>query len=175
MIELKFGVPTQARAKKEEKYPNEAVVTMLEWKGKGTAKKFEFNKKAEELLGFTEDSAVAISFMEGKIYLVKATGEEEETYKLTKNSPRSFSNSKVYEYFQKFKNLDVSKDNEFLLKTGEAMYGDCPVCELTEISYLGGAEDVSETEAQDESNLAEQDLAEETNEMEVPSEIINQQ
>jgi hypothetical protein len=133
MIELKFGVPTQARAKKEEKFPENAVVTMLEWKGKGTAKKFEFNKKAEELLGFEEESSIAISFMEGNIYLVKAMGTEDESYKLTKGSPRSFSNARVYEYFEKFKTLDVSKDNEFELVVGEAMYGDSPVCELVPI------------------------------------------
>lgn len=121
MIELKFGVPTQKRTKKEEKYPNLAVITMHAWGGKGTSKKFELNPKASIALGVEEDGdhAVAVSFAEGNIYIVKATGEEDENYKLTKGTPRSFSNSRVYDYFQKFLSLDNTKDNEFILEQVE--------------------------------------------------------
>lgn len=117
MIELKFGVPTKTRAKREEKYPNTPVVVMHAWGGKGTSKKFELNAKASEVLGVIEDGdhALAISFSEGKIYVVKASGSEDETYKLTKGTPRSFSNSRVYDYFQKFLSLDNTNDNEFVL------------------------------------------------------------
>jgi hypothetical protein len=146
MIELKFGVPTKARSTKEEKYPNTAVITMLEHKGKGTAKKFELNKKASEILGVNEDEAsVAISFMEGKVYMVKANGSEEESYKLTKNSPKSFSNSKVYDYFHKFLNLNTSQDNEFLVtEVSDSSYGEGKIYELSSMFTENNQEESTE-------------------------------
>jgi hypothetical protein len=133
-MNLDFGVPLQ-RTKKEEKYPDKAVITMLAYQGKGTSRKFEFNTKACELLNLTseESNEVALSFTEGKIFVVNATGKDIDSYKMTKSSPKSFSNSRAYDYVAKFLgDLDVSIEREFNVNpVGDgAAYNDAPICRM---------------------------------------------
>lgn len=165
MIELKFGVPSQ-RARKTEKYPETAVVTMLAYKGKGTSKKFEFNKKAEEVLGLTEGACIAVSYNEGKVLFVNATGQDIESYKLTKNSPKTFSNAKVHDYTKTFLGVDDSVDNEFKLEDIGAEYNNYPVFSLANIA---------DTTQEDESNLAESDLKDELEMLKDPTAISEDQ
>jgi hypothetical protein len=165
---LNFGVPSQ-RARKEEKYPNQAVVTMTAYKGKGTAKKFEFNKKACEALFLEDGSEVSISFHEGNILIVNTTGQEVENYKVTKGNPRSFSNAKVYEYFTKFLSLSNDVENEFSLEALQETHNNMHIFKLSlmnaeeEFDSVFGEQAIEEREEEERNLPAEIQVEEELN------------
>jgi hypothetical protein len=154
MLELKFGLPKQ-RQGKVEKYPDTPVITMQEYKGKGYSKKFEFNAKAQELLNLNDDECyVAIDYTNKCI--VKVNGDEPTALRLTKNSPKSFSNSKVYDYFIKNYELNAEVENELFLTSANQDYNGNSVY-LYSVTNTVGADyaDVAE------SILAEKDLEDE--------------
>ena len=116
---LVFGIPTQ-RSKKEEKYPETAVLTMYAEGEKGTAKKVDINTFAAEALEFKLDGNDTCNFafiMEGDtrvVYFANTSAIDNPTnINVTKQA--TFSNKKMYEYLAKVFELDTTKDNEFLL------------------------------------------------------------
>ena len=74
--ESMFGKPNE-RARKEEKY-SFPVLTMNQYAGKGTSRKFVFNNAAVVLLGLGEESEVGFVFQEGNTYLANITGTAAE-------------------------------------------------------------------------------------------------
>ena len=114
---MEFGVPNQ-RKKKEEKYPNEGVLTFCKLGKKGSGRKIEFNTKAAELLGLDDkDAYVVFSFSNG---ISIGNGEQagipkEHRIKVTKNTPRRISDKRTYEYIVKLEDLDTDNDNEYVL------------------------------------------------------------
>ena len=115
---MNFGVPSQKR-QKVEKYPNDAVMTIVGYTGqKGAGRKIEFNSTASEKLGFTDDKAeVAFSF-DGGLFVANANQQgipSEHAIKVTKNSPRKISDKRTYEYIIKTQGLDETLDNEYFL------------------------------------------------------------
>ena len=107
---LKFGVPKREINKKEELFPNNSVIKMVAWEGKGFGKKLEFNFKAVELLKLIPGiSNVNFAFddEEKTAYVGKQDGEDSKT--LAKN--KSISDKKIYDYIVKNYNLDETVDN----------------------------------------------------------------
>ena len=151
--ELVFGIPTQ-RSKKEEKYPNEAVLTMLAEGEKGTAKKIDINTYAVEQLEFKLDGNDKANFaftMEGEekaVYFANTSNiENPSNINVTKQA--TFSNKRMYEYLAKVFELDTTKDNEFLLSNIEAQTAKVTV--LREVSN----EEIDEEMAQAPTNVEE--------------------
>ena len=58
---MNFGVPS-LRVKREETFPNNAILTIGIDGGKGTSRQMSFNKLASEVLGLDDKSQVAFSF-----------------------------------------------------------------------------------------------------------------
>ena len=112
MEDVKWGVPSQARAKKVEKY-NTPVVTMVALEKKGASRKFVFNKAAREALKLTGgDSHIGFGFLpEDKTILIanfkKETGT---TFTVTKSF--SVRDKRTYEYIGKLLGFDTAIDNE---------------------------------------------------------------
>lgn len=116
---LNFGVPN-LRTKKEEKYPNDGVLTVKVLEKKGGGRKIEFNPKAIEMLGIdveNEKNRVAFSFVAGttKIYIANRTGEDtKQDIKVTKQE--SISDKRYYEYIKKLLGLDIEGQEDVELK-----------------------------------------------------------
>lgn len=116
---LNFGVPN-LRTKKEEKYPNDGVLTVKALEKKGNGRKIEFNPKAIEMLGIdveNEKNRVAFSFVAGttKIYIANRTGEDtKQDIKVTKQE--SISDKRYYEYIKKLLGLDINGQEDVELK-----------------------------------------------------------
>lgn len=125
---MNFGVPNQRTAKKVEKYPDTAVMTLSVYGGKGTSRAMMLNKKAVELLGLPEEGAVvAFGFDVDEagnctgVYLMNGNQSQiPETIKIrvTKGNPRKISEKRTYEYLsEKAFQLDNSIENEFTLES----------------------------------------------------------
>lgn len=77
-----FGVPNRKIvAVEKEQFPNNAIITLLPFKGKGTSRSIGFNKKAIEILGLSFENAevpaqVSFSFdtINHKIFVANTTG-----------------------------------------------------------------------------------------------------
>lgn len=140
-MNIEFGVPSQ-RSKKEEKYPAQVVLTVLAVaEKKGSSKKIAFNKAAIRELGFSDSSKVSVSFAGERIFVVNTTDLDlSESYGITKGSPRTFSNSKVYGYISKVKNLDNSVDNDFELTKIEGDYDGKDIYELNPLNVTDAGE-----------------------------------
>lgn len=116
---LNFGVPN-LRTKREEKYPNDGVLTVKALEKKGGGRKIEFNPKAIEMLGIdveNDKNRVAFSFIAGttKIYIANRTGEDtKQDIKVTKQE--SISDKRYYEYIKKLLGLDIEGQEDVELK-----------------------------------------------------------
>lgn len=129
-----FGKPLERGASKEKyEFP---VLTMEAWRGKGTAKRFALNKAASELL-VGESASVGFVFQEEAIYLANTTDTNaKESYEVTKGTPRTFSNAKIYDYIVKTLELDNSVDNEFNLEQlNDTLYNNYPVLSVSLLSH----------------------------------------
>lgn len=124
MKKYRFGVqPKRDSSRKEEKYPDRAIITMGINQGKGTARKFYISKKASELLNFsgTGDEVVAFAIDEhNNIHLANltdATSEEVKreatTFRVTKTF--TFSDVKSYKHLKITLKLNDSVENYFEL------------------------------------------------------------
>lgn len=130
-----FGVPN-LRLKKEEKYPDMGVLTMLPLEKKGGGRKIELNSKAIELLGIDtqdENNRIAFSFSPGttKIYIANRTGEKTKSdIKVTKQE--SVSDKRYYEYIKKLLGFEVEGQEAVELKLTNVVgnYNNNPVYEV---------------------------------------------
>lgn len=131
MSNLEWGVPTQ-RKKKVEKFDT-PVVTMAQLEGKGTGRKFSFNKAAQEKLGIDAEveQTVMVGFEKGEdkkgIFIKIVNGENENGYRLTKSG--TFSNKKVFEFITDLRELSNEVENELHLVDSE-------VAEVMEVSKI---------------------------------------
>ena len=146
-MNITFGVPSARTIKKEEKFPDISVVTMKATQ-KGFAKKLEFNAMAVKEMDLeNEDSKVSVSFSEDKIILVNTTkcSDLVEKYNLTKGTPKSFSNSKVYSHISKVLELNEEVDNEFIARKMEGSdFEGNPLFNLEVIRFETGVKDYLE-------------------------------
>ena len=161
MIELQFGVPSQRRTV-EEKHADKAVITLEAWKGKGTSKKFSLNKNATELLMLEEEATISFSFnvVDRVVMILNSTGLDIDSIKVTKTKPRSMSNSKTYDFFTKFLNLNNEIDNEFELEVvDEVLFEGRPLFSIRNLNEVVENVEVKEEdqiEMDSESILEEQ-------------------
>lgn len=121
MSDLEWGVPTQRKAK-TEKFDT-PVLTMCKLEGKGTGRKFTFNKAAIEALGIDPetDQTAMIGFGKGEnnkeIFVKVINGENDAGYRLTKTA--TFSNKRVFEYITDLRELSNDQENELHLVESE--------------------------------------------------------
>jgi|AntRauTorckE6833_2_1112554.scaffolds.fasta_scaffold08634_3 hypothetical protein len=142
MSDLTWGVPTQ-RKKKTEKF-NTPVLAMSKLEGKGSGRKFSFNKAAQEALGIDseEEQSVMIGFPKGEdnntVFVKVVNGEVETGYKLTKSA--TFSNKKIFEFITNRKELSNDVENELHLEDNDK------VAEAFEITTITTENDEVESE-----------------------------
>lgn len=129
-----FGKPDE-RTRRVEKY-DFPVLTMEKFHGKGTSRRFVFNKAAAALLNLGEESTVGFVFQEGNTYLANTTGvATKESYGVTKGTPKSFSNGKIFDYVAK--KFDVAErvlleDIEYTLtQLNDTEYNGHPVLQVS--------------------------------------------
>jgi len=101
------AVPTQ-RKKKEEQFLT-PVLTMVAIEGKGTGRRFIFNKAAQELLGLEGEGSVMFGFSDNSNDTFLINSEAEGSNKLTKTC--TFSDKKKFEAIIKRFLLDDSVEN----------------------------------------------------------------
>jgi len=101
------AVPTQ-RKKKEEQFLT-PVLTMVALEGKGTGRRFIFNKAAQELLGLEGEGSVMFGFSGNSNDTFLINSEAEGSNKLTKTC--TFSDKKKFEAIIKRFLLDDSIEN----------------------------------------------------------------
>lgn len=129
---MQFGIPNQ-RKTREEKYPNTPIMTLGIEGAKGTARTMVFNPKACEKLGLEDDKAIVAFSFDNGIYVLNGNQQgvpSEHTIKVTKNYPRRISDKKTYEYMSKVLGLDNSIENEFELKSIDAIAGQPTIFKL---------------------------------------------
>jgi len=116
---MNFGVPSQ-RVKREEEFPNNAILTIGIDGGKGTSRQMSFNKLASDVLRLDDKSQVAFSFNPDtcEAYLVNTDivkAAASNGIRVTKGTPRKISHKKTYNYFTKLQSIDTSVENHFEL------------------------------------------------------------
>lgn len=130
---MDFGIPKQRR-KKVEFHSELPVLRVLAVVAGKNSRKFVFNSKAADMLGFgvEKEERVSLSFENG-LYVANTTTLETEQYRVTTNKPYSFSNKKVHEYLVK-NGLDITIDTDYVLTNVSADMGvDYQVAELSEL------------------------------------------
>lgn len=157
---LKFGIPKKRVSREEvDLFPNRAVMTILPYQGKGTARKFILNKKALETLGLecNGEEYVSIATDEtGKVYLANTTSaldntnviDESDNFRVTKAG--TFSNAKAYKFFIEKFGLDQDLESHLELSYVENMEG-VIVCELAileEVNIEVESNESNETESE---------------------------
>lgn len=112
---FKFGIPSK-KNKRQEKYPNLSVITMVEQPDSNGAYKFSLNKNAIRELNYHLDGEEQVSFAfdECDIYISNTSNTEHTGYRVAKQG--SFSNVKLYGYIKDLLGLDTTKVNEFILE-----------------------------------------------------------
>lgn len=157
---MQFGIPTQRRTTKEEKFPGTPVLTIGIDGGKGTSKSMYLNNTAVETLGLSKEGATiafAFELSENKQDCVSVgitngnhTAIPDHTrIKVTKGNPRKVSEKRTYEYLSsKAFTLDNSIENHFELQPTIAEEG-APVV-FTLVPY-GQAE--TETKSAEEETI----------------------
>lgn len=136
---MQFGIPTQRRTTKEEKFPGTPVLTIGIDGGKGTSKSMYLNNTAVETLGLSKEGATiafAFELSENKQDCVSVgitngnhTAIPDHTrIKVTKGNPRKVSEKRTYEYLSsKAFALDNSIENHFELQASSINEEGAPV------------------------------------------------
>lgn len=112
-MELNFSFKT-VKEEKPEKYPNLPVLTFVEKSG---VTKFSLNKKAFELLKFSETETNKINFglADGKeLFLANTNGTVEQNIS-NLNKDKSLNNNKLYERLENHFGISIEPNAEFLL------------------------------------------------------------
>lgn len=159
---MEFGVPRRREASSNnEKYENLAVITISEFKGKGTGRTITLNKKAIEGLGidFEKEARISFSFnsLDESVVIANTTGLEGVAgVKLAKTS-KSSSDKAYFEAIKKNFNVKLEDEVEFLMTAGEEFNGN----KTFKLSILAATtvmestvEEASEETAPNASNVA---------------------
>lgn len=183
---MNFGIPKSRGAnRKNDFHPNVPAIRMVALTAEGVSRKFLLNSKAAEMLGISKQGKgedpyyVSLSF-DGGIYIVNSTGiADVEQYRITKNTPYSFSNKRLYEYFLKnIEGLTEGVDNDFALSLAPNVGGE----DVTayQMSLLQSGEEYTEKvvvdaveETTEETTDATEDASEENVEMAEASDNSN--
>ena len=164
-MELNFKVDPKGGSKKEELYPDKAVLTILKKpEEKGKTFRFSLNKRAAEELKLSEEDNVSFATNEhGDLMLVNVR-DKDVPNKLRVTKSHTFSNKKMYEYVAALLTLNCSIDNNLELEfveEHENMY----VCKIKEIKSDDDSSEHVEDLEENEENEVEQVLEEYKSEM----------
>lgn len=182
---MNFGVPSQRRKGKVEKFPTRPVLTLGIDGGAGTSRKMFLNKAAVERLGLPEEGAViAFSFDMNEtqteclaVNVCNANNENIPDYakiRVTKSNPRSISEKKTYEYISnKTFDLDNSVENHFELIASENETAEgFPILSKLEL-IVEGSETTTKEEEVLEEGITFEEVVEETTTAHVPFEATS--
>jgi len=111
MEDVKWGVPSQAKAKKVEKYDT-PVVTMAALNKKGANRKLSFNKAAREALNLVGgETNIAFGF-NGENSICISTFKKPDAYTFVINKGFGLRDKRTFEYISKILELDSKLENE---------------------------------------------------------------
>lgn len=111
MEDVKWGVPSQAKAKKVEKYDT-PVVTMAALSKKGANRKLSFNKAAREALNLVGgETNIAFGF-NGENSICISTFKKPDAYTFVINKGFGLRDKRTFEYISKILELDSKLENE---------------------------------------------------------------
>jgi hypothetical protein len=149
---INWGTPV-LRQRKEERFST-PVVTMSALAGKGSGRKFSFNKSAQEALGLKkldedngEVSYVTFGKGDGNSIFVMASDTEKPEMRMFKtNKSFSFSDKKTYEFITRTLGLSNASENHLKLEAveNEAYFQVIEV--VSDAPTAEGAEEDSNTE-----------------------------
>jgi hypothetical protein len=143
---MEFGVPRRREAgSSNEKFENVAVLTVSEFKGKGTGRTLSLNKKAIEVLGIDfEKEEVLISFsfnkIENTVSIANTTGLEGMSGVRLAKTSKSVSDKSYFEAIKANFGVKVEDAAEFLLTDTKNEFNGKPVLSLslmTAVDVLG--------------------------------------
>jgi len=128
---IDWGVPVQ-RKKRVEKFDT-PVITMAAISGKGSGRKFSFNKAAQDALGLVipdEDSGVhsLVTFGKhtetGEVAVMSLTKENDKVQAYKTNKSFSFSDKKTFEFVTRTLGLSNTTENHLHIaqKEGESYF-----------------------------------------------------
>jgi len=145
---MEFGVPKRREAgSSKEKYENVAVLTVSEFKGKGTGRTISLNAKAIEGLGIDfENPEVLISFsfdkLASRVSIANTTGLEGMSGVRLAKTSKSVSDKSYFEAIKSNFNVKVEDSAEFLLtETGGEFNGQ----KVLSLSLMGAVDIMNET------------------------------
>jgi hypothetical protein len=147
-----FGVPNRkVVAVEKEQFPNNAIITLLPFKGKGTSRSIGFNKKIAEILGLSFENAevpaqVSFSFdtINHKIFVANTTGLTGVAEVKVAKTSMTASDKK---YFEAIRAHFESPAEETLLLEARPSGEEFNNCPLLEISLYQAKEVVVENES----------------------------
>lgn len=120
-MELNFSFK-KTRTEEPEKYPDVAVLTYI---GGEKTKKFKLNKKACEIMDYSESITSIINFgktSDGDLFLANTYGKEENN-KSNVFVDKSFANSKFLSRIEDHFGISLSEGAEFILATVDQDFG----------------------------------------------------
>lgn len=122
---MEFGVPKRREfTASKEKYENISVITVSEFKGKGTGRTLTFNKKAVESLGldFEKEAQVSFSFdkMSGTVIVANTTGLKNVSEVKVAKTSKSISDKAYFEAIKENFKVDIAASVELkMIQDGE--------------------------------------------------------
>ena len=128
-MEIDWGTPV-LRKKKEERFST-PVVTMSALAGKGSGRKFSFNKAAQDALGLVkldeengQVSYVSFGRANNDIFVIASETEQDGMKMFKTNKSFSFSDKKTYEFLTRTLGLSNVAENHLHLEQveGEAFF-----------------------------------------------------
>ena len=143
-----FGVPNRKVVSVEkEQFPNNAIITLLPFKGKGTSRSICFNKKALEDLGLSFENAeipaqVSFSFdtINHKVFVANTTSLTGVSEVKVAKTSMSASDKKYFEAIRKHFNSSLEETLILEAKPSGEEFNNCPVLELTVYGELESTE-----------------------------------
>lgn len=154
---INWGTPV-LRQRKVERFDT-PVCTMSALAGKGSGRKFSFNKAAQEALGLVklDEENGDVSYVtfgkddQNNIFVMSATSENPQMRMFKTNKSFSFSDKKTYEFITRTLGLSNSSENHLMLEAvdGEAYYKVSNVVSDAPAGDVDGAAEEAGEEAND--------------------------
>jgi len=144
MNNMNFGVPN-LRIKKEEKYPDQGVITFLPVEKEGGGRKMILNDKALELLNLTDASnQISFSFSGSRTFIVNTSGSIGTSGLKVGKTTQGFADKKHYSYIKtrQYGLTDADTLELFFVETEQKFNGNS----VYELQMMNETEDQKITE-----------------------------
>jgi len=124
---MNFGAPRRREnTVNKEKYPTKPVITISEFKGKGTGRKITLNPSAIEALLINFDKEVLISFsfdsIAGTVLIADTSGLENMSGVRLAATSKSLSDKSYFESIKKQFGITIEESCELLMTKGPAEF-----------------------------------------------------